>query len=84
MQNTFTPTNARKDIYKILKQVNSDHNPIMIQGAKNDESEAVIMSRSDYDALMETFELIQNGQLQDALNRKEEETINFDDFWNSL
>ncbi|GAA4383516.1 type II toxin-antitoxin system Phd/YefM family antitoxin [Tsukamurella soli] len=53
----ITPTKARSDLYRIIEQVNADHDVVEIL-SKNGENNAVIMSKTDYDALMETQYLL--------------------------
>ncbi|REB93149.1 type II toxin-antitoxin system Phd/YefM family antitoxin, partial [Staphylococcus pseudintermedius] len=33
-----TPTNARKEFYELLKQVNDNHEPIIISGSKSENN----------------------------------------------
>ncbi|MGE6359318.1 type II toxin-antitoxin system Phd/YefM family antitoxin, partial [Staphylococcus capitis] len=49
-----TPTEARKDFYQLLKRVNSDHEPVYIEG-KYDESNAVIIGMEDWRSINETI-----------------------------
>ncbi|CAM3218522.1 type II toxin-antitoxin system Phd/YefM family antitoxin [Lactiplantibacillus plajomi] len=62
MQRMTNPTQARKDLYKIIKAVNEDSTPIEINGRTEDDS-AVIMSAKDYRALQETLYLMNDGTL---------------------
>lgn len=53
---------ARKDLYKIIKSVNENSTPIEIDGHAENDS-AVIMSAKDYRSLQETLYLINDGTL---------------------
>ncbi|GLB46154.1 antitoxin [Philodulcilactobacillus myokoensis] len=66
----FSPTSARQKFFGILKQVNENHSPVMINSSQSTGKEAVIMSKSDYDALQETMSLMMNGQLPEAIKRE--------------
>ena len=44
------PSQARKVFYQLLKDVNKTNEPIYISG-KNEESEAVMVSKKDWDAI---------------------------------
>ncbi|MGY3743785.1 type II toxin-antitoxin system Phd/YefM family antitoxin [Leuconostoc inhae] len=74
-QSIFSPTMARQNFFTILKQVNEDHEPVIINSPKAPEKEAVVISRADYDALQETLMLMTNGQLSDAIMREKEDSV---------
>ncbi|MDO5501990.1 MAG: type II toxin-antitoxin system prevent-host-death family antitoxin [Actinomycetia bacterium] len=50
-----TATEARKNLFPLIRQVNEDRTPIEITSRNGD---AVLMSRADYDALEETAHLL--------------------------
>lgn len=50
-----TATEARKNLFPLIKQVNEDRAPVEITSRNGD---AVLMSRADYDALEETAHLL--------------------------
>jgi prevent-host-death family protein len=75
VQTIYSPSAARQNFFSILKQVNSEHEPVVINSSNAPEKEAVVMSKSDYDAMQETMALWQNGQLQDVLEREDEQTV---------
>jgi len=50
-----TASEARKNLFPLIEQVNEDHAPVEITSRKGD---AVLMSRADYDALQETAYLL--------------------------
>lgn len=51
---TINITNARKDLYKLVENVNAYSNPILIVGKNGN---AVLISEDDYRALQETVYL---------------------------
>lgn len=51
----ITVTEARKNLFPLIQQVNEDRTPIEITSRNGD---AVLMSRADYDALQETAHLL--------------------------
>lgn len=86
MQETFTPTGARKDLYQILKRVATNHQPITIQ-QKDENLDTVIISKSDYDALQETLYLTSTGTLNKVTKREQDQSgfTNVDDIdWDQL
>jgi antitoxin YefM len=50
-----TASEARKNLFPLIEQVNDDHTPIEITSRRGD---AVLMSKADYDALQETAYLL--------------------------
>lgn len=52
---SVTASEARKNLFPLIEQVNQDHAPIEITSRRGD---AVLMSRADYDALAETAHLL--------------------------
>ncbi|MDO5670929.1 MAG: type II toxin-antitoxin system prevent-host-death family antitoxin [Corynebacterium sp.] len=50
-----TATEARKNLFPLIRQVNEDSTPVEITSRNGD---AVLMSRADYDALEETAHLL--------------------------
>ena len=65
------PSQARKIFYQLLKDVNKTNEPVYISG-KNDDSEAVIVSKKDWDAIQETLYLQSHG-LTDFIHHREQE-----------
>ena len=51
---TLTTTEARKNIYKLVKQTNETHEPIQITGKENN---AVLVSEADWRNIQETLHL---------------------------
>ena len=52
---SVTASQARKNLFPLIEQVNEDHAPVEITSRRGD---AVLMSRADYDALEETAHLL--------------------------
>lgn len=50
-----TASEARKNLFPLIQQVNDDRTPVEITSRHGD---AVLMSRADYDALEETAHLL--------------------------
>lgn len=69
-----TPTEARANLFALIKEINRDSAPIFISGADNSKS-AVLMGKQDYDALQETMALFMNGQMQATLSRENDESV---------
>jgi antitoxin YefM len=53
----MTASEARKNLFPLIEQVNNDRQPIEITSKRGD---AVLMSRADYDALEETAYLLRS------------------------
>lgn len=51
----ITASEARKNLFPLIEQVNNDRTPIEINSRRGD---AVLLSRADYDALEETAHLL--------------------------
>jgi antitoxin YefM len=52
---SITASEARKNLFPLIEQVNDDHQPVEITSKRGD---AVLLSRADYDALTETDYLL--------------------------
>ena len=53
----ITASEARKNLFPLIEQVNDDRAPVEITSRRGD---AVLMSRADYDALQETAHLLRS------------------------
>jgi len=53
----ITATEARKNLFPLIEQVNDDRTPVEITSRRG---AAVLMSRADYDALEETAHLLRS------------------------
>ncbi|MEJ7630026.1 MAG: type II toxin-antitoxin system prevent-host-death family antitoxin [Nocardioidaceae bacterium] len=51
----ITASEARRNLFPLIEQVNGDRTPIEITSRRGD---AVLLSRADYDALAETAHLL--------------------------
>lgn len=54
---TITGSEARRDLFPLLKKVNDDHAPVRIASKQGN---AVLMAESDYEAWIETMYLLSN------------------------
>lgn len=85
MDNIITPTNARKNLYNLIKKVNLDHTPVTISSSKKED--AVLISKSDWDAIQETMYLENNG-VGDVVRQREKDDSGFTDIdeidWDKL
>ncbi|MGW7977703.1 type II toxin-antitoxin system Phd/YefM family antitoxin [Staphylococcus xylosus] len=84
--NIKTPTNARKEFYELLKQVNDNHEPVIISGSKS-ENNAVIVSQKDWDSIQETLFLESTGTMDKVREREKDNSgyTNIDDLdWDNL
>ena len=61
---SFTATQARQQIYKLVAQTESNHEPIQITGKHNN---AVMLSQSDWDAIQETLYLMSVPGMADSI-----------------
>ena len=53
----ITASEARKNLFPLIEQVNDDRTPVEITSRRGD---AVLMSRADYQALEETAQLLRS------------------------
>lgn len=53
----ITASEARKNLFPLIEQVNDDRSPVEITSKRGD---AVLISRADYDALEETAHLLRS------------------------
>ena len=84
--NIKTPTNARKEFYELLKQVNDSHEPVIISSSKG-ENNAVIISQEDWDSIQETLYLETTGTMDKVREREKDNSgyTNVDDLdWDNL
>ena len=84
--NIKTTTNARKEFYELLKQVNDSHEPVIISSSKS-ENNAVIISQKDWDSIQETLYLETTGTMDKVREREKDNSgyTNIDDLdWDNL
>lgn len=83
----YNPTNARKNLFSILKKVNKDHTPIMIESNKDNDESAILVSKKDWNSLQETLYLAQNGVAK-VVQEREKDNSGFTDIddidWDKL
>ncbi|CAM4325510.1 type II toxin-antitoxin system Phd/YefM family antitoxin [Lacicoccus alkaliphilus] len=82
----LSPTDARKEFYNILKKVNEDHQPVIINGSKK-ENNAVIISQEDWNSIQETLILEQTGVMDKVREREKDDSgfTNVDEIdWDKL
>lgn len=84
MNNVVTPTQGRKDFFKIIKEVNADKKPVMIKPAKRDEKGAVIIGKDDWNAIQETLFLVNQGVDRQIKERENDDEEDFDKVWKKI
>ncbi|BCN51930.1 hypothetical protein RE9425_03200 [Prescottella equi] len=55
MSSTVRASDARKSLLSLIERVNADHNPVEIVF---EQGNAVLLSKSDYDSMLETAYLL--------------------------
>lgn len=84
--NIKSPTNARKEFYELLKQVNDNNEPVFINSS-NTENNAVIIGQKDWNSIQETLYLESTGTLDKVRTREQDQSgqTNIDDIdWDDL
>lgn len=84
--NIQSPTEARKNFYQLLRNVNDNHEPVFING-KNNESDAVIIGLEDWNSIQETMYLEATGTMNKVREREKDNSgkTNIDDIdWDNL
>ena len=61
---TITASEARKDLFPLIKKVNDDHAPVRIASKSGN---AVLMSEEDYEAWQETMFLLRSRRNAERL-----------------
>lgn len=83
---TVNPSNARKNFYQLLKDVNQNHKEIQII-SEISENNAVLISLEDWQSIQETLMLEQTGVLDEVRKREKDDSgfTNVDDIdWDDL
>ncbi|BDR59170.1 type II toxin-antitoxin system Phd/YefM family antitoxin [Xylocopilactobacillus apicola] len=71
----YTPTKARQNLYQILKDVNRKKNPVTIIPANGKEDEAaVLVSKNDWDSIIEPLYLDSTGTLAQVKKRIDDDS----------
>lgn len=71
MKKTYTATQARAALFKIISDVQRPDSHITI--TSDGEPKAVIMSYEEYDSLIETLEVLSDAELMQDLKEAEED-----------
>lgn len=74
MDQIYTPTEARKNIFKILKDVNQNNEPIIIKSQRSGDKDAVVIGEDDWHAIKETLFLINNGVDKQVKEREQDDS----------
>ena len=61
---TVSTTEARKDLYRLVDQVQDTHEPIQINGKRGN---AVLVSEADWQALQETLFLVSIPGMRESI-----------------
>ena len=59
-------TNARKNLYKLIKEVGESHEPVIITGR---DSSAVLVNEDDWNAIQETLHLLSIPGMADSIRK---------------
>lgn len=84
MDNVVTPTQGRKEFFKIIKEVNADKKPVMIKPTKGGEKGAVMIGEDDWNAIQETLFLVNQGVDRQIRERENDPEEDFDKVWKEL
>lgn len=84
MDNVVTPTQARRNLFNIIKAVNRDKEPVTIKPTKAKEKGAVLISEDDWNAIQETLFLVNQGVDKQIKERENDEEEDFDQVWKNL
>ena len=57
MNNIVTPTQGRKEFFKLIKQVNENKKPIIVKPIKNGEKSAVVIGKDDQNAIQKALDI---------------------------
>lgn len=84
LMEVITPTNARKNLYGIIKHVVSDSQPVEIASTKEGEN-VVMISKSDWNSLQETIYLQNTGVLGRIKHFENEESEDLGEiYWDTI
>ncbi len=61
---TLTATDARANLYKLIEETLQNHEPVVITGKKGN---AVLLSESDWNAVMETLHLLSIPGMRESI-----------------
>jgi antitoxin YefM len=78
----YTSTQARARLFNLIDEANNSHEPIYVKGKRND---AVIIAKTDYEAMQESLYLHSIPtlvkKLIDASNEPIEECVDHEEAW---
>ena len=63
----------RKNLRSYLQQVNDDATTLLVTNRDNADDAAVLMSKRDYDSMIETLRIMSNPTLMDKIRRGKEQ-----------
>lgn len=69
---TITVTNARSNLYKLMDETSSEHEPIYITGKR---SNAVLISEEDWRAVQETLYLLSIPGMRESIRKGMETSV---------
>lgn len=61
---TLSATDARANLYKLIEETLQNHEPVVITGKKGN---AVLLSESDWNAVMETLHLLSIPGMRESI-----------------
>jgi antitoxin YefM len=70
--NQMNVSNARKNIYRLIDEVNETHIPVLLTGKNND---AVLISKEDWNAMQETLFLMGIPGMTESILKAEAEPV---------
>ena len=68
-------SNFRRNLKDYFKQVNDASEPLIVTN-KQPEDNVVVMSKDEYDSLVETLEILSNKYLMEKINRGRQAVAN--------
>lgn len=71
MQDIYTPTKARQNLFQIIEDVNTNHKAVHIVPVKDGKKGVHIISDDDYNAMIETLYLEEAGVMAAIKHRQE-------------
>lgn len=84
MDNVVTPTQGRKEFFKLIKKVNVDKAPVVIKPTKGGEKGAVVIGEDDWNAIQETLFLVNQGVDKQIKEREKDNEEDFDKAWDEI
>lgn len=69
---TITATEARANLYRLIDEAATTHQPLLITGKRN---RAVLISQDDWDAIQETLYLLSVPGMRESIREGMEEPV---------